>query len=90
MAVQACHAAMEAGRHLWDDGEHPSIVLLAVPDEETLLKKKSDVEERGIKTRIFFESDFGQHHSAFATEPIEGEDRKVFANDRLLRLENRC
>lgn len=63
------------------------MVILSAPDEASLLAKQAHAEGFGIKTKAFFETDFGAHHSAFATEPISGDKRKAFANDRLWRAE---
>lgn len=95
VVVQAAHAAIEAGTHFVTLHEPtPSVVLLAVPDEATLLAYRHTVESTwGIRTRTFFEPDFAPlsrhetgHHTAFATEPLIGPRREAFADLKPLRF----
>lgn len=57
---------------------HPSVVLLVVPDKAALLAAVSSCAEKGIKNRVFHESDMGDEPTSLATEPINGECRKLF------------
>lgn len=75
------------------DDVHPSIVILTVKNEKALLLLEEKANSRGIRTKKFFESDFSPtkspdqvgHYSAFATEPLNNQQRKVFSNEKLLR-----
>ena len=54
------------------------MVVCTVPDEETLRLTAARASKAGIKLYMFEEDDFGDQATAFATEPIEGEARKLF------------
>lgn len=42
----------------------------------------------GVKLTPFYESDLNNQLTAFATEPITGEQRKLFRNFQLLKAES--
>ena len=66
------------------NGIIPNLVVLGVANEQELLKAKSKLEKSGIKHEIFVEPDIGNQHTAIATEPIFGEQRRLFRNYRCL------
>lgn len=83
-AVQASHAALASGRRFSFD-EHPSLVLVTVPDEPSLRELRDRLT---IESELFHEEDMGGEATAFATEPITGDDRKQFSGLPLLRGSN--
>lgn len=69
-AVQACHAAWQAGSETGVAGASPNLVLLHVPHEEALHRLAQTVEEKGIRYALFFEPDGDMGYSALTTEPL--------------------
>jgi hypothetical protein len=84
-AVQATHAGITAARDLLPDGDaHPNLVILTVPDEESLVAAAKKTDLAGIAYRRFIEDDLNRSFTAFATEPINGPGRKHFRDYKLL------
>ncbi|WP_144267139.1 hypothetical protein [Comamonas thiooxydans] len=79
-AVQASHAAWEAGRKFRAAAETPNLVLCSVPDERALQDASASLQANGIKNHLFYEPDGAVGHTALATEVIRG-----FSNRRHLR-----
>lgn len=81
-AVQACHAAHEAGMHY---GAPPAchLVLLKVDSEDALLRAATRLEEAGIDHRLIYEPDWPVGHTALATRPLPDHERKRFGKFRL-------
>ena len=86
--VQACHAALEAGKHYCRDPAVDHLIVLEVPDEEALLKAHARAEDRGIRTVLFREPDFANVATGFCTEPIHGNRRKIFSEYPLWKETN--
>lgn len=85
-AVQAGHAAIEATRaYLKTDDEHPSLILCSMKGEAQLRRAADDIENQGIRIKRFFEPDIGNQMTAFATEPLSGEQRKLFRKFQLIK-----
>lgn len=82
--VQACHAALEAGREFSVDGT-PHLVLLAVPDEQQLLKAASYLAEVEISHILFREPDIGDAATAIATRAVHGVERRLFRKYQCLK-----
>ena len=83
---QAIHAAHESGIHLANKSKDiSSVVVCAVPNEAKLQEVYIKLKSRGIKTVMFLEPDIGNQATALATEPICGDQRKIFANFKLWR-----
>jgi hypothetical protein len=83
--VQSCHAAIEAARtFLPPEHEHPHLVICGVRDEPALWARLHRLQERGVHFRPFFEPDLGGQLTALATEPLSGDDRRLFRSLRLL------
>lgn len=52
--------------------------MCSVPNEAALRRAAAACGMNGIRQYLFTESDLGDQATAFATEPISGEKRKVF------------
>lgn len=77
---QAVHAAHESGIHLSDKNNGiSSVVICSVPSEDDLLKADFDLKRRGIRSVIFKEPDLENRATALATEPLNGEFRKLLS-----------
>lgn len=63
----------------------PNLVVCTVPNEAALKDMLETVHRAGIKACSFQEDDLGGETTAFATELVSGEARKVFRKCRLLR-----
>ncbi len=86
-AVQACHACLESGKqHPWR-GEHPHLVLLSVPHEDSLNAWLAHVQRKGLTAVPFREPDLGNSLTAFAVPGVHApEDRQLFAGVPVLKL----
>lgn len=52
--------------------------MCSVPDEDALRRAAAACSLNGIRQYLFQESDLDDQATAFATEPISGEQRRVF------------
>jgi hypothetical protein len=78
-AVQAVHAGISAGRELIpSEIEHPNLVLLTVPDLQSLLSLRAECDAAGIQSTTFVEADLNHQPTAIATQPVNGKARRVF------------
>ena len=87
--VQSGHAIWEASKafsHLTSD--HPHFCICNVRDEKRLIHDMEKLKVAGVKLTPFYESDLNNQLTAFATEPITGEQRKLFRNFQLLTAES--
>ena len=88
-AVQAAHAVAECGI-LYVDSDNYSIstphtiVLIGVKNCQELHKAYESI--TGLKAILFFEPAIGEN-TAFAVEPISGEQREMFRGYKTLRYE---
>lgn len=53
-------------------------MLCTVPDEVELRHWAGELSEKKIRRYVFFEDDLGNQATALATEPIQGEARRLF------------
>lgn len=84
--VQACHASLEAARAFLSPGhEHPFVIVCGVRDEPRLFDWLDKLERAGIRCRAFAEPDLDGQLTAVATEPVCGNQRRVFKDCQLLR-----
>lgn len=84
-AVQACHAAIEVARkHISPDEEHPHLVLCGVGSEIQLSNAYSKLKAHGVVVEPFYEADLDGQLTAIASEPIFGEQRRLFRRYNLL------
>jgi len=83
--VQSAHACIEATKSFLDNNlEHPHLVVLGVKGEHQLYNSARKLDSAGIRYRIFTEPDRNDEATAIATEPIFGEQRRLFRNYRCL------
>jgi len=66
--------------------DSPHIVLCGV-SKEKLNQLMAKLEDRCISFRYFKEPDIGNEITAFATRPLQGKERKLFSNLKLLTVE---
>ncbi len=76
-AVQACHAAVSAGRDLVTC-DQPNLVLVTVPDELALKLLSCRLTMGSIGHRVFREEDMGGRATALATCPLTQKARRHF------------
>lgn len=82
--VQSAHAALEAGfRFERPDPDTTHLVLIGAKDEEHLMNIQLHLNESGIEYELFFEPDIDSH-TAIATKPLKGEERKALRKFRLM------
>ena len=84
VAVQSVHAAIEATKAFKQPQRHPSVIICSVEDERALQKAICKIEQSGIKYKEFLEPDIGNQLTAVATEPVCGDQRKVFKKFKLM------
>ena len=88
-AVQSAHAVAECGI-LYVDSEKYSvstphtIVLIGVKNCKELHEAYENI--KGLRAILFYEPDIGES-TAFAVEPISGEQREMFRDYKTLRYE---
>lgn len=82
--VQAIHAGIEAG-HKFDKVsiEPSSLILLQVPNKEKLEAALKRTLDNGIRCEAFYEPDWDYGLTAFATEPVFEDKRRVFKKYKL-------
>jgi len=82
--VQAIHAAHDAGRFFCSPKDSvPSVVVCRTPNETTLRREASRLEDLGIRVAVFTEPDRNNEITALATEPLGPESRRIFAKWQL-------
>lgn len=82
--VQSNHAAHEAGLKTKERYTEPtSIVLIQIPDRETLEQEFEKIQSLGIECASFYEPYDDMGMTAFSTLPIGEEDRHHFKNYNL-------
>jgi hypothetical protein len=88
IAVQACHAALQAGFAFEEPVDVSSIVLLVVPDQAALEDAAKRLDRYKVDHRMFYEPDFGpMGYSALATRPLtRKKERFLFANYEKLEM----
>lgn len=86
IVVQAGHAILEATKAfvLQNMEDHPSLIVFGVKSEAKLKNLGETIRSHGIQIREFREPDIGNEMTAFATEPVCGEQRQLFAKYTLL------
>lgn len=80
--VQAAHAAHEAGLLAEPSAEPSSLIALQVPNKSSLEKALSKLNEH-VRCVPFYEPDNNEGLTAFASEPIPPEQRKIFSKYQL-------
>jgi hypothetical protein len=85
--VQSCHAVAEAARSLLPpdpDQEHPHLIVCGVRDERSLWQSLDRLRRLGVRFHAFCEPDLGGQLTALATEPVFGDQRRLFRRFPLL------
>jgi hypothetical protein len=89
-AVQSAHAAIEAAKAFPEHLEpHPHLIICCVKNEAQLQDAMARIAAQGIRLRAFYEPDIGGELTAFASEPIQGEQRKAFKRYQLMKSPSR-
>lgn len=91
--VQVGHACYQAGAQFGQE-EVPHLILIGVPDEESLLGEARRVQRRGIRIEVFHETgvvyagrtDPVSGYTAACTEPLRGDVRRWFKRYELYSL----
>lgn len=83
--VQACHACFEMGLNVDSKPMQVShMVLCSIVNEEELDKLGFYLDKHNIRYHKFYEPDFGPlGNTSICTEPIYGEQRKLFKKFKL-------
>ena len=68
--VQVGHAALEAGFRFPQPDQTSSLIVLEVPDKQSLLSIQDRLTSKAIEHYTFFEPDFDMGESAICTTPI--------------------
>lgn len=85
--VQACHACFEMGMEIADKPKQVShMVLCQIKNEEEIYKLSSYLKEHDMAYHMFYEPDYNTGYTAICTEPIYGEQRKLFKKFKLLKM----
>ncbi len=84
-AVQACHAAHEAGNQFPWQGDTPHLVLVGVPDEPSLQTWLA-LSGTAYNCTPFREPDLSNALTAVAFSGVTGDRRKLFANLPLVKF----
>jgi hypothetical protein len=85
ISVQAGHAILEATRaYCAGEDEHPSIIIFGIKSEPKLRSLEERIRSQGVRLKPFYEPDIGHQMTAFATEPVHGDRRKIFEKYTLL------
>ena len=85
-AVQGIHAAIEATK-AFNQPDHPYLVLCSVKNEQRLFCAMKKLQKNGIEFKPFFEPDLDNQLTAIATEPLQGDNRKILKEFQLLKGE---
>lgn len=71
-------------RRMPDVIPHPHLVVLGIKNQEKLAKISREIEDEGLLIHRFYEPDGNEGLTAFATQPIVQEQRKLFRKYMLL------
>lgn len=83
-AVQAGHALIESSRHfIKKDDMHPSVIICEVKSEHKLKMVMEELNGK-INYKEFREPDKNNEITAIASEPLYGDQRKIFARFQLI------
>lgn len=74
--VQACHAALEAGFQFEAPHRTSFLVLCSVADEQSLLRWRDKLEQKGIRLALFYEPDNAMGYSALATQALTCSNKR--------------
>ncbi len=84
--VQACHAAIElTSAKLPPDSESPHLVVCGVKTEQEMNAIMQRLYDSGIYYQGYREPDMDHSLTAIATEPLQGDRRKLMKRYQLLK-----
>ena len=83
IAVQSIHSAFEMGRH-YNNGDHPSVVLIKVKNERELVKINFFLKENSFNFKSFNEPYYQNSLTSICLEPIEEDKRSIFKKFQLM------
>jgi len=86
IAVQSCHAAIESAKKYHTE-HHPSVIICTVKNENDLINQQRYLTNNGIQFMEFREPDRNNELTAICSEPIYGDDRKIFSKFQLFKGE---
>ncbi len=84
VTVQAAHACIEVARRMPDVIPTPNLVILGIKNQQKLGKIAQEIEDGGLLVHRFYEPDNREGLTAFATQPIVEDQRKIFRKYMLL------
>ncbi len=87
-AVQSCHACIEAASTFSINKlhDHPSVIICGAKNEDRLHHIKKYLIDNGIQHVHFYEPDLDNELTSIATEPLFGDQRKLFRKFQLIRV----
>jgi len=87
--VQSGHAIYGLVAHYRPDAECPNHVVIGLPDEPALRRALAKMDAAGIPHFPWTEPDNDLGLTAIATAPLRGDERRLFANYRVLKHDAR-
>lgn len=84
--VQVAHATYESGLAFKNTADRTSLIVLVVPDENSLHLAKARLQRKGIGSVLYKEHSLGLGYTALATEAITEEQRSVLKKYKLLKV----
>lgn len=83
-AVQSTHAGIEVARNFINpQDEHPSVIICEVKSEDKLKQVMKELDGK-INYKAFQEPDRNNEYTALASQPVTGEQRKIFSRFQLI------
>jgi hypothetical protein len=88
--VQASHAALECGRALPGGPTVDNLIVIGVPDEESLLEAHRLAEHHGVRSVLFREPDINNEATALCTEAVDLAGGRPFRRYKLWKEDLVC
>lgn len=88
--MQAAHATFECGKTFPRSPTIDSLIVIGVPDEESLLATHRYVMQHGIGAVLFREPDLNDQATALCTEAIEPARKRLFRRYKLWKEDLVC
>lgn len=82
--IQTAHATQEITKTSVNPERTCHFILFGIKDEDELIKTQMMLDMKGINTHLFYEPDISSHTS-LCTEPIYGEQRKIFKKFKMYK-----
>lgn len=88
-AVQAAHAAIEVARtSISPSLEHPHLVICGVKSEAQLVFTLDKIRAQGVRCFEWHEADLDNQLTSISTEPVFGDNRRIFRRFKLLNFQS--